>query len=398
MTELPRTLTRARIATSVAFALQGFLLASILTQLPKFRDLLELSDSLVVVAVVVVSVIAGLGSVLAEMIAVRTSSKTTLRTGLAVIAIFGGAIGIAPNQFAFFAFLAIYGIGLGMVDAAANMQAVSIQHAKGRFILSSFHAAWSVGAIIGALFVSAASGLDLSVRTIQLTAGILVGLMLLTFGPQFLNPSETKSVDAGTPGKVDLTVPMRVFILLGVAMALFYAVDFSVGNWSTMFLEDDLLADTSTAALSVAAYQIAALVARLTGDYWVSKFGEITVVRIGSLIGVAGMAVVVTSQSPVVAIIGFTIVGIGVPVIAPICFSAAGRMAAPGQVDAVIARINLFNYVGTVVGGGIVGAVAAFSDLRVGFLIPLVFCGILIALAPVFSPKSAVVEATEKAV
>ncbi len=67
--------------------------------------------------------------------------------------------------------------------------------------------------------------------------------------------------------------------------------------------------------------------------------------RIGSLIGVVGMTVVVLAQSPAVAIAGFLIVGLGVPVIAPICFSAAGRMAPPDQVDAVIARINLFNYV-----------------------------------------------------
>ena len=140
MTDNTRTLTRARIATSVAFGLQGFLLAAILTQLPQYKDLFELSETLVVVAVVTVSVIAGLGSVLAEMLAVRTSSKMTLRTGLAVIAVFGGATGIAPNAAMFFVFLAIYGIGLVMVDAAANMQAVSIQHAKGRFILSSFNA------------------------------------------------------------------------------------------------------------------------------------------------------------------------------------------------------------------------------------------------------------------
>lgn len=397
MTDNPRTLMRARIATSVAFGLQGFLLASILTQLPKYRDLFALSESLVVVAVVTVSVIAGLGSVVAEMIAVRTSSKTTLRTGLAVIAIFGGAIGLSPNAATFFVLLAIYGVGLGIVDAAANMQAVSVQHAKGRFILSSFHAAWSVGAIAGALFVSATSELDVPLRTTQVCAGIVVGLLLLAFGPQLLDRSETRSVDANTNAKVNLTVPMRAFVLLGIAMALFYAVDFSIGNWSTMYLEDDLLADTSTAALSVAAYQIAALVARLTGDYWVGKFGETAVIRIGSLIGVAGMTVVVTAQSPIVAIAGFLIVGLGVPVIAPICFSTAGRMAPPDQVDAVIARINLFNYVGTVVGGGIVGAVAAFSDLRVGFLIPLTFCAILIALAPAFAPKQATKPTVEKA-
>ncbi|MDV6265367.1 MFS transporter [Rhodococcus globerulus] len=397
MTDHTRSLKKARIATSVAFGLQGFLLASILTQLPAYRDLFALSESLLVVAVVSVSVIAGLGSVLAERLAVRTSSKTTLRTGLAVIAVFGGATGLAPNSALFFVCLAVYGIGLGIVDAAANMQAVSIQHAKGRFILSSFHAAWSVGAIAGALYISATAGLDISVRVTQVVAGVIVALLLLVFGPSLLDRSATSVGDTNTGGSVTLTVPMRAFVLLGIAMALFYAVDFSIGNWSTLYLEDVLLADASTAALSMAAYQIAALVARLTGDYWVGKFGETAVVRMGSVIGVIGMTIVVTAQSPAIAIAGFLIVGLGLPVIAPICFSAAGRMAPPDQVDTVIARINLFNYVGTVVGGGIVGAVAAFSDLRIGFLIPLAFCVILIALAPAFAPKRAESLAAEKA-
>eukprot|EP01133_Synstelium_polycarpum_P028291 gene28291-34294_t len=221
--------------------------------------------------------------------------------------------------------------------------------------------------------------------------------MLLAFGPQLLDRSESPVAEANITSTAKFAVPTRAFVLLGVAMALFYAVDFSVGNWSTLYVKDELLADAGTAALSVAAYQIAALVARLTGDYWVGKFGETTVVRIGSLIGVVGMTVVVLAQSPAVAIAGFLIVGLGVPVIAPICFSAAGRMAPPDQVDAVIARINLFNYVGTVVGGGIVGAVAAFSDLRIGFLIPLAFCAILIVLAPAFAPKRATTPVAENA-
>src|SRR3546814_19124844 len=93
MTDNTRTLTRARIATSMTFGLQGFLLAAILTQLPQYKDLFELSETLVVVAVVTVSVIAGLGSVLAEMLAVRTSTKMTLRTAPAVNPVFAGDTG-----------------------------------------------------------------------------------------------------------------------------------------------------------------------------------------------------------------------------------------------------------------------------------------------------------------
>lgn len=140
-----KTLSGARVSTAVAFGLQGFLLAVLLTQLPQFKDDLGFSDSLVAATVVGISIVAGVGSVLAEQLAKATSSRTTLRTGLFVIAVGAAVIALATSTPAFLAAFALYGIGLGIVDAAANMQAVSIQHAYGRVILSSFHASWSVG-------------------------------------------------------------------------------------------------------------------------------------------------------------------------------------------------------------------------------------------------------------
>ncbi|KAF0961583.1 MFS transporter [Rhodococcus sp. T7] len=111
---------------------------------------------------------------LAEHLARRFSSRAAPQLGLATIAAAGGALGFSPNTGAFFACLSAYGAGLGIVDAAANTQAVSIQHAYGRFVLSSFHAVWSVGAIAGALFVAATSALGVGVAAAQLTAAFVV--------------------------------------------------------------------------------------------------------------------------------------------------------------------------------------------------------------------------------
>ncbi|MFE3292450.1 MFS transporter [Rhodococcus sp. NPDC059234] len=372
----------ARVCTAAAFGLQGFFLAALLTQLPQIKDRFGFDDTTIVVAVVMVSLVAGVGSVLAEFVATRTTSKTTLRSGLAVVAVAGIAIALSHSTVPFFVGFAVYGVGLGMVDAAANMQAVAIQHRYGRSILSSFHAVWSVGAIVGALFVSVCSALDVSLTVSVLIAAVVVALGTATLGPRLLAVGPEVASSTAAP----LVIPWRPFLALGAAMALFFAIDFSVGNWSALYLKDLLLASASTAALAVAAYQGAGLVSRLTGDYWVRRYGEIAVVRVGASIGAVGLVVVVFAQSPAMAIAGFLIVGLGVPVVAPLCFSAAGRLAPPEQTDAVIARLNLFNYAGTVVGGGIVGAIADLTNMRIGFAIPLVFAVGLVLLAPAFRP------------
>ena len=106
------------------------------------------------------------------------------------------------------------------------------------------------------------------------------------------------------------------------------------------------------------------------------------------MIGVLGLALVVAAPDPIVAIIGFLIAGIGMPVIAPLCFSAAGQLTSGRALDALIARLNLFNYAGTLIGGGVVGAIAAVFGHRAGFVIPLLFAAVLIAFARVFHAGS----------
>ncbi|WP_328825371.1 MFS transporter [Tomitella gaofuii] len=385
------SLRRPRIAVSVAFGLQGFTLSMLLTLLPQFRDRYGLDDAAIVGVVVLASVIAGAGSLLAEALAARTDSRAALRTGFTVIVAAVLAVTVAPGLIVFITGFAVYGVGLGMVDAATNMQGVSLQHRAGRFIMSSFYAAWSVGAIGGALWVSAFSGLDLALQA-TLFAGIgLVALAALAVSPRLFRP-----VDGAAPTKNDTTtdndapahprIPLWPFLALGSAMALFYGIDFAVGNWSALFMTDVVLASSGTAALAMAAYQVAALISRLTGDLWVRRFGEIAVVRAGAAVAIAGLALVVAAQSIPMALAGFLIVGLGAPLVAPLCFGAAGRLA-PGQADAVIARINLFNYAGTIIGGGIVGGVAAVSNLRVAFVLPLLFAVGLAALAPAFHPR-----------
>ncbi|PTR26749.1 sugar phosphate permease [Rhodococcus sp. OK519] len=360
------------------------MLAVLLTQLPQFKDDLGFSDSLVAATVVGVSIVAGVGSVIAEQLAKATSSRTTLRTGLFVIAVGAVVIALATATPAFLAAFALYGIGLGIVDAAANMQAVSIQHAYGRVILSSFHASWSVGAIIGAGYVATFSALDLSVTLSVLVAAALVAGICAWIGSRLLR---TGHEGAATSVTAPLTVPLRPFLALGIAMMLFYAIDFGIGTYSPLYLKEVLLSDAGTAALAMGAYQVTALISRLTGDYWVRRFGEIAVVRVGAAISVVGLLTAVVAPSPAVAIAGFFIVGLGAPVIAPLSFSAAGRLAPPDQTDAVIARINLFNYAGTVIAGAVIGGIAAVSDLRYGFVAPLVFAVALFLLAPAFAPQ-----------
>ncbi|MBL1079878.1 MFS transporter [Nocardia sp. 2] len=386
--QTPKPLLRAaRTANSVAFALQGFFLAVVLTELPQQRDRFGLTDTLIVVSVVLVSILAGAGSVTAERLALRWSSRTALRIGMLLIAGTGVLIAFAPNKIVLLIMLSLYGVAVGIVDAGTNMQAVFIQHGYGRFILSSFYAAWSAGAITGALFVSVCEEFDVSLRAALLIAAGVVLLTALAAGPRLLGTGDAEAGPAETDSHG--SVPTRLFLAFGVVVALVFAIDFSVGNWSALYLTDELLASSSTAALALAAYQGASLLGRLTGDLWVRRFGPRTVVLAAGAVGTAGLVVVVAAPGPAVAIVGFLIAGIGLPVIAPLAFSEAGQLTSGRGLDALIARLNLFNYAGTLVGGAVIGAVAGVANPRVGYGLSLVFAATLIGFARVFHTRNA---------
>ncbi|UGT66500.1 MFS transporter [Nocardia gipuzkoensis] len=439
MSPIAPLLRRARIANSFAFGLQGFFFAVVLTELPQQKERFGLSDEVIVVSVVFVSLLAGAGSVVAERLALRRSSRDAVRIGLLLVAVTGSAAAFAPNAALLVATLGCYGIAVGIVDASTNMQAVFIQRGYGTFILSSFYAAWSAGSITGALFVSGCEALGVTLRVSLLAAAAIVFVLGSALGPHLLGvrdaetshaetgatsestategttePDATKTTRAtaepgvtrantettatatrataegGAPKATHVTadpgatVALRAYLAFGVAMALVFAVDLAVGNWSALYLTDDLLATSATAALALAAYQGTSLLARLAGDSLVRRFGPRRVVRVAASTGALGLAIVVAAPSPVIAIAGFLVAGVGLPVIAPLCFSAAGQLATGRRLDALIARLNLFNYAGTLLGGGVIGAVAASFGHRMGFVLASVFAVLLIALARVF--------------
>ena len=395
------------MATAAAFAAQGLMFTILLTHLPQFTDRYHVSDGTVTLIVLMVTVLAGVGSLLSEVLAGATSSRTALRCGLLVVAGAGAVIGLAPAFPVFVAGFAIYGIGVGAVDAAGNMQAVAVQHRYGRSIITSFHAAWSAAAITGALYVAGGERLGISLAWSILPMAVVVLLISLVGGPYLhaessapepAEPSELPDLQASDGFRI--TVTRGPLLMLGLAMTCFWAVDSGVSNWSALYLHDLLRASGSTAALGFALYQSMALVSRLAGDPTVRRFGAVATVRTGSIIGTAGTVLVVLAPGPAFAIAGFGLAGLGLPVIAPLCFSAAGAAVRAEQqdasaleeataVDSVVARLNVFNYLGSLVGAVLVGAVATVSDLRAGFVVPVVLAVSVFFLARAFATAPA---------
>jgi len=169
----------------------------------------------------------------------------------------------------------------------------------------------------------------------------------------------------------------RVVLVCGTLIFTAFLADSAVSTWSTVYLQDSLSATASAAPLGYAAYQATVLASRLTGDHLLPRIGAVAAAGGCLLICALGCGLVVAVPSVPVAIIGFALTGIGVGILVPLAFSAAGD-AVPGQSDEVIARVNLFNYGGALLGAVVIGGLSDPVGLRPAFLVPVL--GLLLTL------------------
>ncbi len=380
-------LRRARAAIAAAFFTQGLVFISLTTRLPRFQDRWDLGELALSGVLLMMVLLAGAGSLVAERLAPRLDSAVVLRAGLLVIACSVAAVVLAPTTLVFVLALAAYGVGLGLVDATGNMQAVALEHRMGRVVLPSCHGAWTLGGVVAAVLTLATSGAPWSA-----VAAVAVLPLAATAAPYLARDHGT----AATSTETD--VPWRAIVMIGLALVVFYTVDTAAATWGPVYLDDVFDAPEDLVALATLPYLVASGLVRLVGDRLTEQVGAVRLLRAGAAVAFVALALVVAAPSWPVAVVGFTLLGCGVAVVAPLSFSAAaalaGRDADPAtrhaRVDAVVARFNQFNYAGALLGAVMTGAVGAGS-LRVGFAVPLVLVVALFWLARAFAPADDVV-------
>lgn len=379
---------QARLATFAVYAVQGLSFATLLTQVAHLQDKHGLSTGALTALLLIVPVFAGVGSVAAGAFAARYGSALLLRLSQPLVAAAVVLAGLAPHVAVLVPVLLVFGIAVGGVDAGMNMQGVAVERRYGRAVLNGFHCMWSVFSLAGALWVSAV-GDALPLEAVMAIPMVLAVAGSLVAAPRLYAPDEERAgtVEAGTVQSTAAgRFPWRPIIPLCLAMAFLYVGDAAVSNFSTVFMQDELLADARVIPLAYAAYQAATLLVRLAGDLAVRRYGPAAVVRLGGLIATLGFLGVVLAPGQPLAIVAFGLTGVGLSVVAPQSFSAAGRLD-PAGTGAAIARVNLFNYVGFIVGAALVGGIADAAGMRAGFAAPLILAAAIVVLAKGFEPK-----------
>ena len=252
--------------------------------------------------------------------------------------------------------LLLLGAAAGSLDVGMNARASRFEQQAGRAVMSSFHAAFSLGGLLGTVVVAGceatgfgvAAGLSLAAATVAACVGVHAWV-----DPDPVMGEREASRAVGWPG--------GVLIGIGLLCLLAFLTEGAVADWSGVFLRDVAGFVPSAGASGFAAFSAAMIVARLLGDAWVRGFGARTVLQAGA--GVAAAGVALAMAVPAAGPLGFGLVGLGGANVAPILFSAAGRAGPAASTG--IAAVATLGYAGMLVGPPIVGGIAELFGLRV---------------------------------
>ncbi|KQV18903.1 transporter [Kitasatospora sp. Root187] len=379
---------RSRAAVAVSFVLQGVTFALLVTCIPEIQRRYGLSDGLLPVFLAAVPILAGVGSVASESVAGRVGAKVVLRVVQPAVCVSLALVGLGGELWELAIALGLFGLLVGALDASMNMLGVGLQRRYGRSIMLGFHAAFSLGGILGAALAGLGSHYDLGLPVLFGGAAALLIPLALVAGTRFPGPAELGDAVREAAAAAAVRIPWRPLLPLCAAMAFAYIADASVSNYSVKYLTDVLGSPEDLAKLSYLGYMVAMLLGRVVGDRAVERWGAVRVVRSGAQLAALGFALAAAAPGEWAGVAAFTVLGFGICAIIPQVFAAGGRLY-PEASDAAVARLNLFNYVGFLLGSPLVGALAEASSFRLALLAPMVLILAILPLARHFGAEPA---------
>jgi MFS family permease len=378
---------RARVATAALFLTNGALFANLLPRYPEIKDDLGLSNAQYGVAVAAFSGGALVAGLSAAALIRRFRSARVAVAGTIGIAAFVFLAALAPSAPVLATALFIAGAADSITDVGQNAHGLRVQRNYGRSIINSFHAVWSVGAVLGGAMGAAAIALHVPRATHLGFSALLFSVVVLAAYPYLLRgPDQDDHPEApaatARPGfPVYATLTALVFIAIAGAV-----VEDSGSSWATLYLHDGLGAAGAIAVFGYIAMVGFQFLGRLFGDRLVDRFGERAVARAGGLVMAVGMGLALAYPSIPGTIAGFGAAGFGMATLIPAAMHAADKL--PGlRAGTGLTVVTWLLRIGSISSPPIVGVIADATSLRLGLVVVPVAGVAVMLLSAALSPR-----------
>ena len=306
----------------------------------------------------------GAGSIVAMpsagALAMRFGCRRTLLVGCALVCGTLPMLATAATLPLLAGALWVFGAGVGSIDCVMNIQAVIVERASRRPMMSGFHGLFSLGGIVGAAGVSALLSVGMTPLGATACAVVCVAGAAVAARPHLL------PYGAAAGGSA-FAVPRGIVLLIGALCFILFMVEGSVLDWGAVFLATERGASPAYAGLGYAAFALAMTAGRLGGDAVVRRVGPLRVIVLGSVAAAVGLAGAVLAPAWWAGVAGYALVGVGCSNIVPVLYTAAGRQRAMPE-HLAIPTVTSLGYVGILAGPAAIGFVARATTLSTALL------------------------------
>lgn len=370
------TAGKARLATRLAFFAAGFALAAWAPLIPFAKANVGADEAQLGLLLLCLGVGSVIAMPLTGWVSARSGARSMILAGGAGLAVVLPLLTLAGSPLLLGLALFAFGASLGTLDVAMNIHGVEVEELERRPLMSGFHAMFSLGGFAGAGGITGLLVLGLSPLGATLLGATLTALALVIAAPRLLRAR------GGTA--VSFALPRGIVLLLALLAAIMFLVEGAVLDWGALLVVEKGLAAPESAGVGYMLFSVAMTVGRLTGDRVVAAMGGRKVLVIGGIVTIAGLAVLVTAAWPLVALLGFVLIGIGAANLVPVLFSLAGRQTIM-PAGLAVAAVTTAGYAGVLLGPAAIGFVAHLSSLPAAFWL----LAALVALLPLCAAKAA---------
>ncbi len=374
---------RARVAVAVTFAVHGAVTGSFATRIPWLQEHLQAGPGQLGLALLAPAVGSLVAMPTAGRIVHRLGGRTATRLLIALMCSALALPALAPGLAVLWITLFAYGAVAGMADVAMNAQGVVIEQHLGRSIMSGLHGMWSVGGLVGGAIGVAAAQAAVDARVHLAAAAAALLAVSAAAGPLLLDVRAAD--DEAAPAR--FVLPTRRVLLLGLIGFCAVFGESASQDWCAVYLKQITGTSAGVAAASYTAFAFMMAAGRLCGDMVVRRLGPVLTVRLSGGLAALGAVLVVVARTPLPAIGGFMLIGLGVAVVVPLAFAAAGNAGrTPSEGVAGAATVA---YTSGFAAPSAIGGIAAATSLPVSFVVVSVLMVAILAGARALAPRPA---------
>ncbi|WP_065259407.1 MFS transporter [Pseudomonas bananamidigenes] len=348
-----------QMSTRIAFFIAGLGIAAWAPLVPYAKARAGLDEGTLGLLLLCLGVGSILAMPLAGVLATRFGCRRVATGGTLLICAALPLLATVSSIPALIATLFMFGAGLGTVDSTVNLQAVIVERASGKNMMSGFHGLFSLGGIVGAAGVSGLLGLGLTPLAAMLVVVAVLIAALFKAVPHMLPYGSESSGPA-------FAVPHGIVLFIGGMCFIVFLTEGAALDWSAVFLAEERGIDTAYAGLGYAAFALTMTAGRLTGDRIVRALGATRIILFGGLLAATGLFLATFAPGWEIALLGYALVGAGCSNIVPVLYTAVGKQTVMPESIAVPA-ITTLGYAGILAGPAVIGFVAHASSLSFAF-------------------------------